>query len=127
MKKISLALGIVLLAAAFTTRPIVEDPIKKIIKSDADNGGIKLATGFGAVVVAEETGKARHIAVLPNGTIYIKNSNAKENKGITMLRDTDGDGKADIKEYFGNYVGTGMRFIMVIYTLHQIRKYFVIN
>ncbi|WP_394993642.1 PQQ-dependent sugar dehydrogenase [Emticicia sp.] len=107
MKKISLAIGVLLFAAAFT-KPIIEDPIKKEIKLDVDNGGIKLAAGFGAVVVAEETGKARHIVVLPNGTIYIKNSNAKDNKGITMLKDTDGDGKADIKEFFGNYIGTGM-------------------
>jgi glucose/arabinose dehydrogenase len=108
MKKISLALSVVLFAAAFTTKPSIEDPIKKDIKFDADNGGIKLADGFGAVVVAEETGKARHIFVTPTGTIYIKNSSGKDNKGITVLKDTDGDGKADSKEYFGNYGGTGM-------------------
>ena len=108
MKKLSLALSIVLLAAAFTTKSTTEDLQKKEIKFDADNGGIKLADGFGAVVVAEETGKARHIFVTPNGTVYIKNSSGKDNKGITVLKDTDGDGKADIKEYFGNYGGTGM-------------------
>lgn len=108
MKKISLALSVVLLAAAFTTKPTTEDPIKKEIKFDADNGGIKLVDGFGAVVVAEETGKARHIFVTPNGTVYIKNSSGKDNKGITVLKDTDGDGKAESKEYFGSYGGTGM-------------------
>ncbi len=104
MKKISVALGIAVISAAFT----FDNPAPKTIKFDADNGGIKLASGFKALVVAEETGKARHIFVLPNGTIYIKNSSGKDNKGITVLKDTDGDGKADSKEYFGNYGGTGM-------------------
>lgn len=112
MKKIllplSLSFGIIALSSAFYNKPSIDTPKADNITPDADNGGIQLAKGFGAVVVAEETGKARHIKVLPNGTIYIKNSNAKNDKGITVLKDTNGDGKADVVEAFGAYGGTGI-------------------
>ncbi|RYU97153.1 PQQ-dependent sugar dehydrogenase [Emticicia agri] len=112
MKKIilplSLAFGWFLLTSASVEKNVNDDPKNTKIRPDNDNGGIKLASGFGAVVVAEATGKARHIKVLPNGTIYIKNSNAKDEKGITVLKDTNSDGKADETEYFGNFGGTGI-------------------
>ncbi|HEY1053898.1 MAG TPA: PQQ-dependent sugar dehydrogenase, partial [Emticicia sp.] len=105
---LSAALGVFLLTSAFLEKPLNDDPKASKIKPEDNNGGIKLASGFGATVVSEATGKARHIKVLPNGTIYIKNANAKEDKGITVLKDTNGDGKADETGYFGNYGGTGI-------------------
>jgi hypothetical protein len=81
---------------------------KKTLKPDADNGGIKLPAGFGAVVIAEETGKARHLIVLPNGNIYVKLNKLQDGKGILMLKDTDGDGKADVRNTFGSFKGTGV-------------------
>lgn len=78
-------------------------------KPDANNGDITLPDNFGAVVVDEGLGKsARHIKVRANGDIYVKMQKLVDGKGIFALRDTDGDGKADIKESFGDYVGTGM-------------------
>ena len=82
-------------------------------KGDADNGGLFLPDKFEAVVVADSTGRARHIAVNSNGDIYVKMRGAQP-KGLLALRDTDNDGKADVKEYFGDYndqghYGTGMR------------------
>ncbi|MCU0352597.1 MAG: PQQ-dependent sugar dehydrogenase [Cytophagales bacterium] len=78
------------------------------VRPDADNGGIKLAKGFGALAVTEGVGKARHMVVAPNGDILVKLSRLESNGGIALLQDTNGDGKTDKTSYFGNYVGTGI-------------------
>ena len=41
------------------------------IACDPDNGGIKLPEGFCALVVANDLGPARHLAVASNGDIYV--------------------------------------------------------
>lgn len=78
------------------------------VKPDANNAGLKLPQGFGALKVADNIGGARHIAVTPQGDIYVKLSDLKNGKGIVYLHDANGDGKADEKTGFGNYGGTGM-------------------
>lgn len=84
-------------------------------KGDPDNGGLALPQGFEAVVVADSTGRARHLAVNDNGDIYIKlSSTDKRSGGNVALRDTTGDGKADVFARFGGMderrssYGTGM-------------------
>lgn len=78
-----------------------------ILKADADNGGLFLPDGFGALVVVENIGPSRHIAVRHNGDIYVKLRTDKGTLGNMALRDTDNDGKADIKELFGDYPNDG--------------------
>ncbi len=78
------------------------------VKPDADNAGLKLPQGFGALVVATGFGKARHIAVTAQGDIYVKLDNLYKNGGIVFLHDNNGDGKADVQNVFGKYTGTGM-------------------
>lgn len=73
-----------------------------------DNGGITLPDGFKAVVVADTIGAARHIAVRDNGDIYVALRHPKNGGGIAAMRDTDGDGKADVIKYFGEEGGTGI-------------------
>ena len=81
---------------------------------DAGNGGLFLPDGFEAVVVVDSLkGRARHIAVNDNGDIYVKARFPREGGNIA-LRDTTGDGKADIIQPFGDYkadgtYGTAMR------------------
>ena len=41
---------------------------------DADNGGLKLPQGFCALVAADGLGAARHLAVAPNGDVYVAES-----------------------------------------------------
>ena len=41
------------------------------VECDPDNGGLTLPPGFCALVVAENVGRARHIAVRRNGDIYV--------------------------------------------------------
>lgn len=70
---------------------------------------ITLPQGFKAFVFAENLGAgARHIAVNSNGDVYVQMKGLSNGKGIAALRDTNGDGKADITEYFGANAGTGM-------------------
>ncbi len=70
-----------------------------------DNGGITLPDGFCATIVVDSLGQARHIAVAPNGDIYVKTRNEKG--GIVALRDTTGDLKADIMAYFSDMTPMG--------------------
>lgn len=78
-----------------------------IPKADADNGGLFLPDGFGALVVSDSVGPARHLAVNENGDIYIKLSISTGDSGNVALRDTTGDGKADIVQRFGEYLNDG--------------------
>lgn len=76
--------------------------------SDPDNGGLVLPAGFEALVVADSVGRARHIAVNGNGDMYVKLRSSAEGKpGNVALRDTNGDGKADIIQRFGVYKNGG--------------------
>jgi glucose/arabinose dehydrogenase len=81
--------------------------IKKA-KAAAETAGLKLPAGFTATRFAEDLGEARHIAVTPEGDVYVKLSGLKDGKGIYYLHDSNGNGKADTKFGFGDYTGTGM-------------------
>jgi len=74
---------------------------------DPDNAGLKLPDGFGAIKVATLDAKARHIAVTPQGEIYIKLAKPKGGKGILVLHEGV-NGKATVTGGFGNYGGTGI-------------------
>lgn len=71
---------------------------------DADNGGLTLPPGFRALVVADKLKPLRQVAVAPNGDLYAKTREG----GIYALRDTDGDGRADVIKEFGSGGGTGI-------------------
>ncbi|HEY2942266.1 MAG TPA: PQQ-dependent sugar dehydrogenase [Vicinamibacteria bacterium] len=73
-------------------------------KPDPGDGGIKLPAGFHALVFADALGPLRHVAVAPNGDVYVRTRKA----GLIALRDTNGDGRADLKEPFGDGEGTGV-------------------
>lgn len=78
------------------------------VVADADNAGLKLPAGFGALKVADGIGRARHIAVTDQGDVYVKLMRVADGKGIVRLRDTNGDGKAEDISSMGNYGGTGI-------------------
>jgi glucose/arabinose dehydrogenase len=85
---------------AQTARPVSCDP---------GNGGLTLPAGFCALVVSEGVGSARHLVVAPNGDIYVAIRNQPNAPGgIVALRDTNGDGRADVRERFGDSGGTGI-------------------
>jgi len=99
-----------LLAASFIT---CKQP-DQLPRGDPDNGGLYLPGNFEALVVADNTGQARHLVVNSNGDIYVKLISSETGRAVVALRDTTNDGKADIIEHFGGadtartHYGTGM-------------------
>jgi hypothetical protein len=88
----------------------------KLPPGDPNNAGLVLPDGFEALAVVDSLkGDARHLAVNSNGDIYVKTRlhALTEGYGNVALRDTDGDGKADIITHFNKYesgqYGTAMK------------------
>jgi glucose/arabinose dehydrogenase len=68
---------------------------------------LQLPAGFKAHIVAEGLGGARHIAVTPQGGVYIKLARLKDGKGIIYLKPGK-DGRYSQQLAFGDYPGTGI-------------------
>ncbi len=75
-----------------------------------DNAGLTLPPGFCALVVAESVGRARHLVVAPNGDVFVALRVRRDTPaGVLALRDTSGDGVADVRRRFGpDSGGTGI-------------------
>jgi glucose/arabinose dehydrogenase len=80
-----------------------------------DAAGITLPDGFCATIFADNIGHARQMAFAPDGRLYVNTwSGIYYNNGpvpaggfVVALKDTDGDGHADVIERFGETVATG--------------------
>jgi glucose/arabinose dehydrogenase/mono/diheme cytochrome c family protein len=80
-----------------------------------DDSGLKLPAGFCAAVFADGIGHARHMAVSPNGVLYVNTwsgryyGDDKPHAGgfLVALKDKSGAGKADVIERFGETVQSG--------------------
>jgi glucose/arabinose dehydrogenase len=85
--------------------------------STAPDDALKLPPGFQATVFAENLGGARHVAVAPNGNVYVNtwrspyDTTRKVPAGgyVVALRDTSGDGKADLIQRFGSTSKSGSK------------------
>ena len=108
MKKTVLFSALIGVSLVTSLRFPTDNPPVRQPRPDADNGGITLPAGFGAVVVSEGVGKARHAVVAPNGDLYVKLGSLENGKGIVRLQDTNNDGKADVTTAFGGFKGTGI-------------------
>jgi hypothetical protein len=76
---------------------------------DPGNAGLTLPEGFCAVVVADQVGTARHLVVASNGDLFVAIAGGRASSGgVLALRDTTGDGKADVRQSFGRDGGTGI-------------------
>src|SRR6267142_6674159 len=102
MARLLIAALAVLLVAP-TPPPQVRKPV-----CAPDNAGLTLQPGFCALVVAESIGPSRHVVVLENGDVLVAVSGG--NGGVRVLRDTTGDGKADVVRAFGVGGWTGITF-----------------
>jgi glucose/arabinose dehydrogenase len=98
---------------------------------DPDNGGLKLPQGFCALVVADDLGAARHLAVAPNGDLYVSLMTGRgQTPGVVALRDTNGDGKMDLKERFGDKSTTGIALrndYLYVATVTSVERYKMAN
>ena len=81
----------------------------------ADDTGLSLPAGFCASIFADDIGHARHMAVSPEGVVYVNtwsgryyaNSPPPAGGFLVALQDTKGAGKADVIERFGETVASG--------------------
>ena len=102
--------------AALAPRRSAVDP-----RCDRGDGGITLPPGFCASVFADEVGVARHLVVTPTGDVYVALENANRSSanstrvrgangrgGMVALRDTNADGRADIKRRIEDVSNSGM-------------------
>ena len=79
------------------------------------NGGISLPPGFCATVFADNLGHVRHMAVAPNGVLYVNtwssryyhNDTPPAGGFLIALKDSNGSGHADKIERFGPGVQQG--------------------
>ena len=110
------AVGLALLAACAGGRA-APDPQRP--QCDLHSGGITLPAGFCAAVFADTIGVARHLAVGPDGIVYVSMEDGSRTSagtsrlrdrpgGIAVLRDTSGDGRADLVRRIPTAGGTGI-------------------
>ena len=74
-----------------------------------DNGGLVLSPGFCATVFADNLGHVRHLVVAPDGAVYANTWSGRYFAGspapaggfLVVLKDSDGDGRADVVQRFG--------------------------
>jgi glucose/arabinose dehydrogenase len=105
MKRSACAVALLLVSTGLLS--IAQSP--RLPACDADNGGITLPSGFCAVVAADGVGVGRQMAVAANGDLFVAARNSESSPGaIVALRDTNGDGKFDVREQFAAQGGTGL-------------------
>jgi glucose/arabinose dehydrogenase len=77
---------------------------------DQNNAGLTLPEGFCALLVADSLGSARHLVVAPNGDIIVNTQGRRGGGagGVILLRDSNGDGKADVRQALGTPGGHGI-------------------
>jgi glucose/arabinose dehydrogenase len=82
-----------------------------------DNAGLTLPAGFCATLFADSVGAARQMDVAPNGDIAVGVRTSRANNqpvpgGVVILRDRDGDGKAESRSAkFGDSATTTVKFV----------------
>jgi glucose/arabinose dehydrogenase len=74
---------------------------------DRGNAGLTVPAGFCAVLVGDSLGGVRHIVVAENGDVFAA-VQGRNGGGILALRDTNGDGRADIRKQFASGGGSGI-------------------
>lgn len=80
-----------------------------------ETAGLTLPAGFCATIFADSIGAARHLVVAPNGDVFVAMQRARPTSavagiapGMMGLRDTNGDGVADLRQRFGSTGNTGI-------------------
>ncbi|MBA2125488.1 hypothetical protein DLM45_04515 [Hyphomicrobium methylovorum] len=82
------------------------EPAKVACAADPE---ITVPQGFCATIFADSVGAARHLTVAEDGTVYVNISNRHSkipgSGAYLALKDSDGDGRADLNESFGEATG----------------------
>lgn len=104
----------VAVAAAAVTAMMAAAPQQGAVPCDADSAGITLLPGFCATKFADSLQSPRHLVVAPNGDVLVV-GNARGGRGqpmspgaIYLLRDANGDGRADNVTKLAQASGSGI-------------------
>src|SRR5262249_50872786 len=116
MKRVTVGLWLVACAAGSVVVSGQRGASPAAFKCDTGNGGLTLPPGFCAGVIANNLGVARNLVVAANGDIFMSIRTGARAEGqppqpgyILGLRDTNGDGRIDIKERVGTNGATAIR------------------
>lgn len=105
MKSVAVKIMLVAVISIAANCAIANDSTK-VKHHVADDVTLKLPSGFTSVVIADNVGRNRHIAVNSNGDLYVKLDKLKNGKGVLVFKETGG--KAKLVNSFGNFGGTGI-------------------
>lgn len=104
--------NISLCAVAMLSAPMLAACGEQLPDCASDTAGLTLPDGFCALVVADSLGAARHLTVAPNGDVFVAvgGRGRQGEGGVVVLRDSDGDGLADVQQRFGGGSGDDVEF-----------------
>lgn len=89
----------------------IDEPVVPIETpaNPACDAAITVPDGLCAMVYHPGVGAARHLAVAPNGDVFVALRNRGNQSGrVVVLRDFDGDGRADQTDSWGDEGGSGI-------------------
>jgi glucose/arabinose dehydrogenase/mono/diheme cytochrome c family protein len=94
---------------------LAASPLALADTCSGDAGGITLPAGFCATVFADDIGHVRHMTFAPNGALYVNTWSGRYYRYDTppaggflvALKDTKGEGRADVVQRFGDGVPQG--------------------
>ncbi len=69
---------------------------------------LQLPSKFTSTALLKNQGRVRHIAIAPNGNLFLKLEKLREGAGIVLWKDKNHDGIYEDSLLFGNYIGTGI-------------------
>lgn len=104
-----------LVVVALIGTAAVRSPVRAV-PCDADNAGLTLPAGFCATIFADKVTTARHLVVAPNGDLLVVSTQTGGGRSntpvvpgsVTLLRDANGDGKAEIRQHLASANGSGI-------------------
>jgi glucose/arabinose dehydrogenase len=108
-----LAVAAIVIGAASAAAPAHS----RAVPCDADNAHLTLPPGFCATVFADNVGAPRHMVVAPNGDLLVignpfqtnaEAGGARSGGALMLLRDANGDGKADLVKKLKPGSGSGI-------------------
>ncbi|HXY96811.1 MAG TPA: c-type cytochrome [Steroidobacteraceae bacterium] len=116
LSRLSCLAGALLAAAASATLAAATPPAAPSLPACA-NAGLRLPAGFCATVFARGIGHARHLAVAPNGVVYVNTWGGRyydfgpvhQGGFLVALEDTSGGGQANVIERFGRTAAQGAK------------------
>ncbi|HEV7389759.1 MAG TPA: PQQ-dependent sugar dehydrogenase [Gemmatimonadaceae bacterium] len=105
---------VVLFLCVFSLSAFAQNRLPAGMRPPGCTAGLVLPEGFCATVFADSLKGARHLVIAPNGDVFVnvepagRGGQSSGNTGIVVLRDTNGDGRADVRQRFGVEGGTGI-------------------